>query len=135
VKNYSFKKVVLTLGPFRVRGFMAGSSIAVDQDEDKYTKDTGADGEVARVESANEGGSITVTLQQTSPSNDELQAILDGGTVYPLQLKDLNGTTLHSAREAWPTKVAPNDWAKEFNGRVWKLDCAKLKQYVGGGLV
>jgi hypothetical protein len=142
VKNYSFKKVVLTWGPYQIKGFMSGSSIAVDMDEDQVTKDIGADGEGCRILSSNQGGSITVTLQQSSSSNDDLSAehAADvagvsgpgGGRTYPLMLKDLNGTTLHMSPEAWLTKPAPNDWAKEFSGRQWKFDCVKLLQFVGG---
>lgn len=138
MKTYNFKKVILTWGPYRIRGFMPDSEIQVELDEDTFTKETGADGEVARSQSNAEGGVVTVMLQQTSPSNDDLSeaALLDrknGDEVWPLQIDDLNGNSLVFAEEAWIMKPANGTWGKAYTGREWRFDCAQMTEYHIGG--
>jgi hypothetical protein len=136
-RPYNFKKVKFTWGPYTLHGFMTDSSIEVDTDEERVTKEVGADGEVCRVFSNNESGAITFNLQQSSSSNDDLSAAANRDAenedeVWSAQIEDLNGTTLVYAAEAWLTKIAPSPFAKAHGGRTWKLDCAKLIQWVGG---
>ncbi len=136
-RPYNFGRVQLTWGPYTIHGFAQDSSIEVDVDEDKVTKDTGADGEVCRVFSMVEGGSVTVMLQQSSSSNQDLSDAaerdrLNEDEVWPLQLQDTNGETVVFASEAWLTRQAPNGWAKAHGTRQWKFDCANLRQRIGG---
>lgn len=100
--------------------------------EGGFTKVMGADGEVARRQSADESGEISVTLKQTSGSNATLQAIYarDQLGVVPqvgaLLISDNNGNVLWSA-EAWIRILPEVTRAKEITDMVWIFDCSTLK--------
>jgi hypothetical protein len=134
---YDPAQVVVTWGPYLLSGFMDGTFINVQRDEDAFFKKIGADGEVSRTRNRNRGGSATFTLKHTSSSNDALsaEAVNDellGTGIYPLLVKDLFGTTLRHAPHAWVKKVADAEFAKEESGREWILDCDQILGTVGG---
>ena len=121
----------------QLHGFAPGTFIKAARDEDAFNKQIGADGEVARIRNRNRGGTVEVTLIQTSLSNDVLsaQAALDeagGGGNGSLQLKDGNGSTLITARAAWVKKMADTEWGKELTTRTWVFDTGELVIFVGG---
>lgn len=136
-KLYDPNSVVVTWGPYLLQGFMDGTWLEVTRDEDAFMKKIGADGEAARARNKNRGGSVTLTLLQTSSSNDSLSAEqiadeLAGTGSHPLMVKDLFGTTLITAPNAWVKKPADVVFAKEIQGRAWTLDCDLLLGQRGG---
>ena len=56
-------------------GFADGTFLTVDRDDDQWAKVTGADGTSTRIKSNNRSGNMTLTLKQSSPSNDVLSRI------------------------------------------------------------
>lgn len=137
MKTYSPKKVVVIWGGQPLTGYVDGSFVKVAQAGDAFTKYVGADGEVSRVASADESGQISVTLKQTSGSNDYLSSehrtdrrLLTGGK--PLIVEDTSGRTLHSCAEAWIVKMPDDEKGKEINGVEWVFDCEKLDSFIGG---
>jgi hypothetical protein len=122
----------------QLQGFAPGTFVKPSRDEDAVSKTTGADGEVVRVRNRNRGGSVTVTLLQSSASNDVLSAManldengLPGG-VGALLVKDNTGRALYSAEAAWVKKQPDGEHAKEATTREWVIDCAVLAMFVGG---
>ena len=97
-----------------------------------FARVVGADGEVARRQSADETGEVTVTLKQTSGANATLQAIhsrdLLGAIpqVGPLMISDGNGNILWSA-EAWIRTLPEVTRGKDIGDVVWMFDCSGLK--------
>jgi hypothetical protein len=139
-KNYDPARVVVTFRGIPIRGYAEGTFVSVERDEDSFEKAVGSQGDVTRVRKRNRAGSATLTLQQASPTNDELSAIMlldeASGTGYgPLLVKDLNGTTLASAAVAWLVRPATTSFADGAESREWKIDCAELTMTVGGALV
>lgn len=138
--NYDPARVVFTFSGILVQGFMEGTFISVERAEDAFTPSVGAAGDVTRVRNRNRTGSITVTLQAASPSNDQLSTIarideLFGQGVKPSMVKDLNGTTLIQASNSWIRKIPQWQAAKDASGVEWVFDCAELNMHVGGSLV
>lgn len=116
---------------------LADDFISVDYESDTFSDVAGADGEVARARTRDERATVTITLMQSSASNDVLNAaaILDkaaGQGVYPFFLRDLNGTTIASASRAWVMKPPPIELGKAMKDRQWKIRCANLKMSHGG---
>jgi hypothetical protein len=54
--------------------------------------------------------------------------------VKPLMVKDLSGTSLHSAATAWITKGADAEYAKEPGNREWTFETDNLMSLVGANL-
>lgn len=129
--------VVIFGGP--ITGYAEGTFVKVTRDEDTFKKYVGADGEVTRARTRNKGGSIELTLTQSSPSNDVLSAIAMLGEetnadIQPCTVKDLNGATLEFAAQAWVKKPADTEYGKDVQTRTWVIDCAKLDRVIGGDL-
>lgn len=137
MQTYDPAKLVIVFGGFPISGYAEGTFVNVARDADAFSKNVGSGGSVARAKSNNKSGSVTITLQQTSLSNDYLSgvAIADdiGGTgILPLIVKDLEGTTLYESAHAWIRKVADGDFSNEIEGREWVIDCEVLEMVTGG---
>lgn len=136
LKTYDPASVVVSVGGVPMSGYADGTFVSVDRDEDAFTKVTGADGNTTRVKTNNRSGSLTLTLMQSSPSNDvlsgfaQLDEALNAGVV-PVLIKDLSGTSTYFSATGWIRKYATSDFGKEINNREWIIDLADLDVFVG----
>ena len=137
LKTYNPKKVVLVVGGVPMGGYADGTFILFERTSDQYTKISGADGEVSRAKSNDRTGMMTLTLAQTSDSNDILSGIaqlderLDSGVV-PVLLKEIDGTTTIFSGTGWIRKMPNVEFGKEITNREWILDVAETEVFVGG---
>lgn len=137
VETYSPKRVELIIGGVPLRGYADGTFISIERTSDAFTTNVGADGEVSRTHSADKTGKITITLQQTSDSNDFLSALVNADEIsllgqVPVLLKDTNGRTLAESPFAWVDKVANSEFGNELSDREWVISCSELIVFVGG---
>ena len=140
VYTYDPREVLVIVGAAEIGGYTDGSFVKVARDEDAYSKVVGADGQVSRARNANRTGSVTITLKQTSASNDALSILaaadeVGNAGVVPLVIKDLMGTTAVATAECWVKKLPDMDFAKEVSDREWVIDCGLLEIYVGGNTI
>lgn len=136
-KQFNPKDVIVTYGGAILSGFADGTFVNVERTSDAFTMSTGADGETTRVGSADRSGTITLTFNQSSPSNDVLSLIANnderqGNGVLPFLVKDSNGTSVFATAYAWIRKMPAAAWSKDVETREWVLDCAELEMNVGG---
>ncbi len=137
VKTYNPADVQLILAGIAVSGYADGTFIAIGRDNPSFTSGSGADSEGWRAKSNDKTGTCTLTLLQTSASNDAFSALaaLDeasGDGVGPLLLKDNSGRSLYSAETAWLEKPADAEFAREQSDREWVIKTDKLNVFVGG---
>ena len=137
MKNYNPKKVSMIIGAQAASGLADGTFITVEYDEDRFTKKTGADGEVTRVQNANESANIKLILMQTSNFNDYLSALsladrLTGLGAVPVLIRDQLGTTLFAAQNCWVRKTPAGEFGKEVGTREWILDTDAADLFFGG---
>lgn len=136
--TYSPKLFVLTYGADTISGFADGTWLQIEEMGDGTVSESGADGDVARAMSTDERVSVTMTLQQTSASNDALtwyyQSDKDTGGNFPqpFMVKDLRGTTMASGI-GWVTKIPEASYSKGLETREWILEGVG-KIFVGGSL-
>lgn len=121
-------------------GYMDGTKISAEYDEDAVTKHVGDDGDVSVVINCNQGASVTITLAQGAANNDELSKLTPKGQIdyFPvgiLDFKDLNGTTSIKAPQAWIKKMAKVEFAKGITGRAWTFDTANCDINAGNAEV
>lgn len=117
-------------------GFADGTFLEITRDEQAFTKVTGADGYTSRVKSNNRGGLLTLTLLETSPSNDVLSGIaaLDevaNAGVVPVFVKDMSGNSTYFSATGWVQKLPDSTFGKEINTRAWAIDLADVDIFVG----
>lgn len=139
MKTYDPGQVIVSFAGVVLQGFAPDTFVTVERDEDGWMKTAGADGEVCRTRNRNRMGRVTVTLLQSSQSNDALSALaildeLSAGGSGPLLIRDLNGTTLVAVQNAWIAKFANAEFGKELGNREWPIDCDKIEMLVGGAL-
>ncbi len=137
ITTYDPKKVVVSFLGNLLTGFTSGSFVTVARAVDGFTLKVGADGKGTRVRSSNRSGTITINLDQTSPSNDVLSAAaaadeLGGVGVGPFFLKDSGGRTLAVAQSAWVKKMPSVDFSDAAGSRAWVLETDELVVFAGG---
>lgn len=130
-------RFIITVGSDTMSEFAPDTFIKADFDEDQYSKEIGADGAACRIRNANQGGYFEITLLKSSLSNDVLSALaaLDRASaqgVVPVQVKDMNGTAVAHAQNAWIVRVPALERGKELGTVTWKMDTPKLDLLVGG---
>lgn len=136
VKTYSAKDHSIWFGDTEISGLADDFAVA-SRAEDAFIPTVSADGEVTRAKNANQMGSITITLKNSSASNDALSAAaladqVDGAGVKPIIVKDNFGTTVVSGAEAWVRKTPDVNRGKEVGDTEWVFDVAKLFIKPGG---
>lgn len=137
VKTYNPADVLLVVAGIPISGYADGTFIAIGRDNPSYNSGTGSDGEGWRAKSNDKSGTCTLTLLQTSLSNDALSGLaqldeLSGDGVGPLLLKDNSGRSLYSAETCWLEKPADAEFAREASDREWVIKTDKLNVFVGG---
>lgn len=137
VKQFDPKVFSIIVGGKIISGFADGTFVKVTRDENAFAKKVGVDGEGARAKSANRGGTVEITLMQTSASNDDLSgfAIADeisGTGVVPVLVKDGSGRTVCQATTAWVQKFPDAEFGKEIGDRAWVLESDEINIFIGG---
>ena len=139
VKTFDPKQVQVIIGGNEIAGFADGEFINIERDENTFSKVVGADGEVSRSKSNNRSGALTLTLLQTSASNDVLSAImiadeLTNSGIIPIFVKDSLGTTNLFAGEGWIQKPPASPFDKEITNREWVIELASVDVFIGGNV-
>lgn len=137
LRTYDPKQVTVIFGAKIITGFSDSTFITAERNEQAFNLKVGVDGEGTRAKSNNKSGKVTLTLMQSSPSNDDLSAValsdeLTNGGVRPLLIKDSSGTTLVSAVTSWVQKLANSEFQKEVTTRAWVIETDEMEMNVGG---
>lgn len=140
VRTYDPKLVIVTFGTIIFEGYSEGTFIAVAQNGDNFEKVRGADGGVDRVNKNASDYAITITLKQTSLTNDALSLIATADRSantgkLPFTVKDLNGTSLFFAQQAWIGKEPDLENSDGISNREWRIDTGIASSFVGGNLL
>lgn len=137
VRTYDPKSVIVSIGGIPVSGYADGTFLEITADDQQFSKVVGADGYTTRVKSNNYGGVLTLTLSQSSPSNDILSALLNldrvsNAGVVPILIKDLSGTSLIFSAAGWIQQFPDLSFGNEINDRAWTFDLSDIDLFVGG---
>ncbi len=140
MKTYDPKRILAIFAGIPVQGYAEGTFVNIERSEDGFSLSVGASGDVTRIRSNDKSGAIVLTLQASSPTNDLLSAIhrqdeLFGTGTGAFFLKDLNGTTIAEASDAWIVKYAAMEYGDDGPNREWTLHTAELDLNVGGNLI
>lgn len=127
--TYDFKKVSVIVDGAFIVGFMDGEPIQVEKNEDDITPHVGADGDVTYAESADQTGTITLTLKQTSASLPFLQQLRKSKRIFPIQIVDSNTNTYRvGGSEARIVKMPSRSWGAEVQGVEVQIHVADLTE-------
>lgn len=135
VRTYDPKQVIVLINSIPIGGFADGTSIKVTRSNDMYSKSSGMDGVLSRVKSNDVSGECTLTLAQTSPSNDILSDIANSssdGDVATLSITDVYGTSVYTSAFVWVKKHPDVEFGKDISNREWVFEAADLDMFTGG---
>lgn len=131
--------MTVVVGGFIILGFADGEAIRISRDDDAFYKTVGVSGEVARRLSLNTAGSLTISLMQSSISNDDLSTLtaLDYATgglagAVPVLVRDKSGRSVFASVFGWVKKLPDSVYASDVGIREWTIDCAALLESLGG---
>lgn len=116
LRTYDPKQVIFTWSGLVLTGFAAGTVITAARTTDLWEMIAGSDGEVTRIKSNDRSGTVAVTLQQGSASNELLMAkVLEdeiaNTAIGALLVKDFTSPTAFLAGPQAFIKRMP-DWAR-----------------------
>lgn len=139
-RTYDPAGIIFTFGGILISGYAPDTFITATRNSDAFTLQVGAGGQTCRSRSQDKSGTITVSLMQSSPTNDVLSALADidektGSGLGAVLIKDVNGTTVISAENAWIKKKPEAPFAKEASIREWVIETGELDHFIGGILV
>ena len=140
VRTYDPKLVIVTFGAIPITGFAEGTFVSIAGNGDRFEKSKGADGTVDRVNKNANDYAVTITIKQTSLTNDLLSAVLNADLLsntgkFPLTIKDLNGTALFFAPQAWIAKDPDDEYSDTLSSREWRIDTGPGTKFTGGNIL
>ena len=135
--------VVVTVGDFIIVGYAPDTFVTVTPNADTFTLEPGAGGEKTRVLSNDDSATLVITLQEGSPSNDDLSTLLKRGKVggitaddvVPCQVERLYGTTLVKCTQGFVAKWPEVGMTAGAPTREWTIVMADADFFVGGAIV
>lgn len=136
VRTYDPKQIIVTINGIPMSGFSDGTFLEIDRNEPTWNVVVGADGLVTRGKTNNFTGTVTLTLKQSSPSNDVLSGLMaiDEATntgVFPILVKDLSGNSIYFGGRCWVTQYANSTFGKDISDRQWTLMMDEADIFVG----
>jgi hypothetical protein len=135
-KVYDPKQLSVVFGITPIVGFAEDTMISIESESPKYNSNHDIHGNVTRYRVNKRVAKITVTLVQSSKSNDllsnyaELDEVSNGG-VFTIMIKDPHGTTLFSCPEAWIIEPPKLEFGTEGKNREWVIEANNFSQYIG----
>lgn len=130
MNTYDSSQVSVIVGTTIVGDF---ESISTEQQEDGWTFDSGSSGDVSASKNSNRLMTATITTKQTKAVNLQLSALYEGDSIFPLTIKDNNGTSLHFIPQARIVKIPSAEYGKsELSDREWTIVGKATANVVGG---
>lgn len=94
-KQYDPGKVAVIIGTYAAKGLAEGEFVTVEYTEDRRSVQISTDGYGRHIKNLNNSGTVTVRLNDFSPTNDELMALEISDVPFVIQIADKNSTAAH----------------------------------------
>lgn len=138
VLTYDPKKNIIIYGGRQLTGFAEDDMITIKPLGDGMQIYSGADGEVGRSVDPNRTFEVKVSLATSSKSNDYLSECYNkdrrtGSYMLPLTIKDLSGSTLFFAKQAWVQNFPESKRGRKIDNQDWTLNTGQVNDPVIGG--
>lgn len=138
-KFFDPKQFPIVFGGVQMDGFGESTMCKFEYDTESFSDVVGVDGEVSRSKNMDRRAKLTVTLMQTSPTNDLLSAMynagragVNGADVAAVRVEDLNGRLVISGPEAWIMDTPKATYGKSAGEYEWIIRIANAEAFFGG---
>lgn len=138
VVTYNSKMLVIVYGSREVDGFAEDDMVTIKPLGEGTQIYSGADGSVGRSMDPNQTYEVTIALATTSKTNDYFSNVynLDRSTgrgILPLTIKDLSGTTVFQANQAWITNFPEHKRGRKIEAQEWVFHTGQVANPMIGG--
>ncbi len=123
-------------------GFSEDSIVQIERNAETYTMYTGADNTSTRIYNANKSAKLTISLQQTSGSNDILSQLYANDAasrnsegLFSVHVKDLSGRSDYFSDDAYIGVVPNSQFANSMQTRDWVIHAHNLETVIGGNAI
>jgi hypothetical protein len=137
--NYSPEDVIIVLaGLHTISGYAADSIVRIEKATKTFTASESSDGVVSRTLRASNLYMVTITLAQSSESNEVLSwmhnadKITGGRAKFTILIRDKSGSSVMFSSEAWITGVPSTQFSTSIENRDWEIACAGAANHIGG---
>lgn len=125
-----------------VNGYSEDSMVNIERAAETFTMYTGADAFSTRVYNANKSAMVTLSLQQTSGTNDILSLLYSNDSnsrnssgLFSLQISDASGRSRYFSDDAYIGVVPNSQFGNSMQVREWVLHAHNLDTYIGGNAI
>jgi len=125
---YDPRNVAVIVNGREIVGFAEGTFIEAERSTERYSADVGAKGEVTFVRSADDTGTLTITLKHNSPSNAFLYQLWqqqDNPNAEPITIlvqdRNFNGDVSVSGSECKIVNLPPFSRGDEVEDAEWQF--------------
>lgn len=122
-----------------VSGFSEDGMVQIERSAETFTMYTGADNTSTRIFNANTSAKITLSLAQTSASNDVLSQIYhndvasrNSSGLFSVHIKDNSGRSDYFSDDAYIGVVPNSNFTNSMQTRDWVLYAHDLQTILGG---
>lgn len=136
-RTFDPNQLAVTIGNHIATGFAAGTMLSAEMDDNRYNTETDAHGNSIRYKVNNNNATITLTLNQASPTNDVLSVLQNVDRqsdlgVFPMTIRDNRGTTLITSLSAYVEKTPSVVFGDSGNNREWVIKATEVGFFAGG---
>lgn len=122
VTSYDAKDVSVIVNGIYLTGFADGTFVSYSKDEEQFSTTVGALGDVARAKVNNPLGTITVTLQQTSPQVSMMNNLaMSGKLVEARVIHKGSNTQKVGGTQCFVKKPADGEFSNEVSNREFEI--------------
>lgn len=143
LNSYSPESVFIVIANDKLQhtisGYVEGTFLELSRVVPHATLYTGADATNSRVVRRVRNFEITLTLAQTSESNDVLSQLLimdeesrTGEDLFSITIKDTSGRTVAFAAQAFIGTSPDTAFSETIEGRSWVLNAVGMRIFEGG---
>ena len=123
VTSYDAKDVSVIVNGIYLTGFADGTFVSYSKDEEQFSTTVGALGDVARAKVNNPLGTITVTLQQTSPQVSMMNNLaMSGKLVEARVIHKGSNTEKVGGVQCFVMKPASGEYGSEISNREFTIN-------------
>jgi len=118
---YDASKITTTLNNMIVTGYKKGTFVTANIDGDRVTVESNAQGEASWALNNSKLGTVTLTLNQTSPFNRILNELANKKTFFPIWVDDPINKERRGGTEAIVTKTADATFSDNVEARSYTV--------------
>ena len=134
LKTYDPRQFDVIVAGRLMDGFGATSKVTIEPESAGFEDAVGVDGKVTRSRKHDRRATMTITLMQTSESNEILAALYEadrdapnGEGVFSVRVVDKAGTSVFTGSKAWIMQDPNVELADTATEREWQIRIADYK--------